>query len=238
MSGFSLASAGRVVDGALSRFVNDLVAPSPAPGREFSAKLAEYGAVRDGTIALITALTQEQSDFFPAPGVWSIGQNVEHLLLTERLYRTQFRNVIALARSGGETNLALTFAHIDTSLAFIPRDIMPMFSVPLNIFNMFVPRVVREIMFRVPLISATSPTASEPAPYQSVVELRARCISSLAETEKIFESDLPLNLKDMTLSHPLLGTNTILDLFAIITAHEERHHGQIRRVMQSPRFPK
>jgi len=238
MSGFSLASAARLVDGAVSRFVNDLIAPPPAPGREFSAALAKYSAARDCTVALIADLTQEQSDFFPGPGVWSIGQNVEHLLLTERLYCTQFRNLIALARKGGDTNLALTFEHIDTSLAFIPRDIMPLFSVPLNIFNAFVPRALRETMFRVPLIAATNPTSSEPAPWKTVVDLRARSISSLAGTEKIFEDELPPNLKEMTLSHPLLGTNTVVEIFGIITAHEERHHGQIRRVMENRRFPK
>jgi hypothetical protein len=234
----NLIATGRALDGAFSRFVNDLVAPPPAPGREWPTALAKYSVARDATLTLISDLRQDQSDFFPAPGVWSIGQNVEHLLLTERLYRNQFRNLIALAGKGDETNIALTFEHIDTSIAFIPRDLMPFFSMPLNVFNAFMPRVVRETMFRLPLISATNPTSSEPAPYRSIVDLQTRCITSLAETEALFDRDLPSNLKDMTLSHPLLGTNNILGLFGIITAHEERHHGQIRRVMESPRFPK
>lgn len=237
MSDFRLTSAARTIDGVFSRFVNGLVAPPVAEGHEWSAALARYSAARDGTLALIANLTQEQSDFFPSPGVWSIGQIVEHLLLTERLYRTQFRNLIVQAGKGGETNIALTFEEIDTTLAFIPRDIMPLFTLPLNIFNAFVPRVVRETLFRVPLIAAVNPTSSEPAAYHSVMDLRARCVSSLAETAEIFEADLPRNLKDMTLSHPVLGTNTVPGVFGIITAHEERHHAQIRRVMENPRFP-
>ncbi|HEX4278387.1 MAG TPA: DinB family protein [Bryobacteraceae bacterium] len=236
--GFSLASAGRALDGALSRLVNDLVAVPPPAGQEWSAALSKYRGAREGTMALIRDLTQEQCDFTPAPGVWSIGQNVEHLLLTERLYRTQFRNLIALAGKGGESNIALTFEHIDTSIAFIPRDVMPLLTIPLNIFNVFVPGIVRETMFRIPLISAVNPTASNPAPYHSVTDLRARAIASLAETGELFRGDLPSNLRNMTLSHPLLGTNNIPEIFGIITAHEERHHGQMRRVLENPRFPR
>ncbi|HEY3824788.1 MAG TPA: DinB family protein, partial [Bryobacteraceae bacterium] len=194
MTDFS--SAGRAIDGALSRLVNDLVSPPPA-GDEWTAALAKYRDAREATLALIAGITQEQCDFFPAPGVWSIGQNVDHLLLTERLYRTHFRNLVALARKGegAGTNIALTFEHLDTSIGFIPRDIMPLFSVPLKIFNAFVPRPVRETMFRLPLIPTVNPTSSEPAPYHSVIDLRARCLSSIAETEEIFRGDLPANLR-------------------------------------------
>jgi hypothetical protein len=42
---------------------------------------------------------------------------------------------------------------------------------------------------------------------------------------------------NMTLSHPIIGTNNIVQIFGIITAHEERHHGQMRAVLAQPRFP-
>jgi hypothetical protein len=49
---------------------------------------------------------------------------------------------------------------------------------------------------------------------------------------------MPSNLLKMTLSHPILGTNNIAQIFGIISAHEERHHGQMRRVIGNPGFPK
>jgi hypothetical protein len=48
---------------------------------------------------------------------------------------------------------------------------------------------------------------------------------------------MPPNLRKITLSHPVIGTNNIAQIFGIIAAHEERHHGQMRRVMENPRFP-
>lgn len=235
---FSFNSAGRALDGAISRLVHGLTAPPAPPGEEWDAALAPYRAAREVTATIICDLTQAQTDFSPAANVWSIGQNVEHLLLTENLYRTQMRHMIDLARKGGETNIELTFQEINTSIAFIPREVMPIFTVPLKVFNMFIPQAVRETMFRVPLIPAVNPTVSEPARRQPILELRSRALSSLAATEEIFKGELPPNLPDITLSHPILGTNNILQIFGIITAHEERHHGQMRAVLRNPRFPK
>src|SRR5580658_5922416 len=158
--GISLAFAGRALDGAISRLVHDLIEP---PGQERNAAIAQYRAAREKTVDIIRNLTQKQSDFSPGPNVWSIGQNVEHLLLTEKFHRTQMRKLIDLAGKGSGTNIDLTFQQIDTSFAFIPRDVMPMFSMPLKVFNVFVPRAVRETMFRFPLIPAMHPSVSTPS---------------------------------------------------------------------------
>ena len=95
---FSIASAARALDGAISRMVHDLVAPAPPPGQEWTAAAAKFRAVRERTIELIRDLTQEQADFSPAPNSWSAGQITDHLLLSEKLYRTQCQDLIALAR--------------------------------------------------------------------------------------------------------------------------------------------
>ncbi len=235
--GFSLASAARALDGAISRLVSDISSPRGAPGGEWVPALAGYSTARQETIALIRDLTQEQADFSPAPRVWSMGQNVEHLLLTEKLYRTQIRNLIDLAKKGGRKNIDLTFEQIDTSLAFIPREVMPIFTVPLNMFNRFVPQVIRNTMFRVPLVPAIAPRVSDPARYIPVAALRERAAFSIAATEELLYGDLPPNLSEMTLSHPILGVNNVAQILGIIAAHEERHQAQMRRVRENPRFP-
>jgi len=234
---FSLRSAGRALDGAISRLVHGLTTAPPPPGEEWNRAIEQYRAAREETIAIIRDLTQAQADFRPALQVWSIGQNVEHLLLTESLYRRQMQNLIDLAGRGGKTDIELTFRQINTSIAFIPREVMPMFTMPLKVLNMFMPRAVRETMFRITLIPAVHPSVSNPARSQPIAELRARAVSSLAATEEVFRGDLPANLRHMTLSHPILGTNNIVQIFGIITAHEERHHGQMRRVLENARFP-
>jgi hypothetical protein len=235
---FTLASAGRAIDGAISRIVHGLVTPDAAPAEERAAGFQQYRLAREGTISIIRNLSQVQADFKPASDSWSVSQNVEHLLLTEDLYRTQIQNLIALAKRGGDTNIELTFKDINTAVAYIPRDFMPFLSAPLKVFNMFVPQPVREAMFRLPLIPAIAPTVSSPAPSRPIDELRARCTTSLAATDALLSGDLPPNLDRMTLSHPVLGTNNIAQIFRIIAAHEQRHHTQMRSILQDPRFPK
>jgi hypothetical protein len=238
---FSAASLGMAIDGAISRLVHDLTSPQLAPREELERAIARYRAAREETLAIIQDLTQAHADFFPDTKAWSIGQNVEHLLLTEKLYRTLMQKLIDLAirdgGHGGKRNIELSFDQVDNSLAFIPRDVIPKLAVPLNVLNLFVPRVVRDAMFRFPLVPALNPSASEPARTQPIAELRSRAVLSLNATEKIFCGELPSHLMDMTLSHPILGTNNIAQLLGILRAHEERHHGQIRAVLANSRFP-
>ena len=235
---FNLGSAGRAIDGAISRMVQGIVAPETAPAEERSAGLQQYRAAREGTISIIQGLSQRQAEFQPAENKWSISQNVEHLLMTEDLYRAQIQNLIALARSGNGTNIELSFREINTSIAYIPREVIPLFSLPLKMFNMFVPQPIREQLFRVPFIPAIAPTVSTPETCRPLAELRMQCNSSLSATEAVLRGDLPANLDKMTITHPILGTNNIAQIFRIIAAHEERHHTQMRGVMENARFPR
>ena len=90
---FTFGSAGRAIDGAISRLVHDVVTPAAAPAEERAAGLEQYRVARAGTIAIIRDLSPTQAQFKPAMNVWSISQNVEHLLLTEELYRTQMQRL-------------------------------------------------------------------------------------------------------------------------------------------------
>jgi hypothetical protein len=233
----SAHSAGLAIDGAISRLVRDLTSPPPPPEEEYTRALEKFREAREATLAIIRELTQMQADFFPATGRWSIGQNVEHLLLTEKLYRAQMQKLIELARKGGKQNLQLTFDELDNSIALIPRDAISKLVVPLNVLNLFIPRAVRKAMIRTPLIPALNPSASNPSASQPIAELRSRAASSLHATEEIFRGKLPPDLLQTTLSHPLLGTNNVVEILGILAAHEERHHGQIRAVRANRHFP-
>jgi len=235
---FSLAAAGRVIDGAISRLVHDLTT-APLPPAEIRRRaLAGYRSARQGTIDIIRDLTQSQADFTPASKVWSIGQNVQHLLLIEDLHRGNMRKMIEMARQGKGGNIDLTFQQINTSFAYIPREVIPVFAAPLNLMNMFIPRAIRETMFRIPLIPAIHPTFSSPAGHQPIDDLCSRAQSSIEATEAIFQGEMPPDLNQVTTSHPILGTNNIPQILGIIAAHEERHHAQMRSVLNNPRFPK
>ena len=241
MSEFFSPSLRMALDGAISRLVHDLSSAPLAPDEERKRAIAKYRSARAQTIAIIEKLTPQQVNFSAGGKAWSIGQNVEHLLLTETLYKTYMRSLIDLARKtgrdGGERNVTLTFAELDNSLALIPRDVMPKLTLPLNALNAVMPRAIREAMFRFPLIPGVNPTASQPALTQDIAELRSRAASSLNSMEEIFSGNLPLNLMDMTLTHPVLGTNNVAQILGILAAHEERHHLQMRTILTNPRFP-
>ena len=49
---------------------------------------------------------------------------------------------------------------------------------------------------------------------------------------------MPNNLDQLTINHPIMGNNTIPQLFRIVMAHEERHQGQMSGVQAQANFPK
>jgi hypothetical protein len=231
------SAAARALDGAVSRVVHDLVTPAPHRGEEWHRAVAQFRGVREQTISMVRPLSQKQVDFAPARDSWSIGQNLDHLLLSERLYRAQIERLIHMAKDGAGTNINLSLQQVNSSFAFIPREIMALFSAPMLVFNRFVPHAVRENLIRYPIIPALNPTVSDPVRGRPVAEVRDSLKSSIEETERLFRSELPGNLNEMTLSHPILGINNAEQILGILGAHEERHQGQMRAVMSHSQFP-
>ena len=52
-----------------------------------SDSLRLFTRVRSGTIRLVDGVTEEQAGYMPGPDAWSVAQILDHLLLTEALYR-------------------------------------------------------------------------------------------------------------------------------------------------------
>lgn len=59
----------------------------------------ELGRVTIGMETLVAGLTDEQAQWRPAPGRWSIGENVDHLTTTGRVYLPAFDDAVDVARS-------------------------------------------------------------------------------------------------------------------------------------------
>jgi hypothetical protein len=69
-------------------------------------------------------------------------------------------------------------------------------------------------------------------------KLREDLAAALAETEAFFRMPMPPNVNQLTINHPIMGNNTIPQLFRIMIAHEERHQGQMSNVRAHKNFPK
>jgi hypothetical protein len=186
---------------------------------------------------MVSGLTPEQANFTQGRDTWSVAQNLDHLLLTEALYRGQIRRLLDMAREGRQTNIDVSLGEVDLSLPFIPKAMMPLVALPLTMMNMFVPSVVRETILRFPIMKAKNPKISEPAAAKPIAMLREQLTSSFAETEALFVGELPADAGRVTVSHPVFGRNTIANVFGLMAAHEERHGAQMRELMRQQRFP-
>jgi len=199
--------------------------------------LATFSEVRTGTIRMAAGLSAEQAAFAPGRDSWSVGQILDHLILTEALYRTQMKRLLDLAKEGKRLNIELGLGEGDPQLPFIPRALMPFMAMPLTMMNMFVPHAMREAVLRVPIMKAKNPKITEPSAARSIMELRDHLRSSLDQTAGLFVGNLPRGAERVTVSHPIFGRNTIVDVIRLMTAHEQRHRSQITGIIRHSGFP-
>ena len=153
--------------------------------------LRSFAEVRGATMRMVAGLTSDQASFTPGAGGWSVAQNLDHLLLTEALYRGQIRKLLDLAREGKKTNIDVSLGEVDLSLPFVPKMMMPLMAVPLTMMNMFVPSALRETVLRFPIMKAKNPRISEPAKGKPVADLREQLQAAMEETEAMLSGELP-----------------------------------------------
>jgi DinB superfamily len=194
-------------------------------------------AARAGTLRLCSGISQAQSEFAPS-GKWSTGEVLHHLLLADDLYRRNFAHLIELQKSGQRPVLRRSFADLNTSIAYIPKPILPMLEIPFTVMNMFIPSVVRETMMQFRLLPAQNPDVITPKKGQPVNELRAALQASYDEMAALFNANPHLDYRGMIYQHPLMGSNNVLQMVRIVALHERRHQSQIQDLLRLPQFSK
>jgi uncharacterized damage-inducible protein DinB len=212
----------RSIDGALSRLVQSVNSGEWNPVTEMD----RLRLAREQTLALLDQVSPAQALWSPPGGKWSIAQIADHLLRSEEMYREQFRRLI---EKGSPIDISM--AELDVGFPGIPGRVIAAVELPMKIFNRFVPHIVRETIIRYPLIAALNPQASAPRDGLDPRKLRDNLADSLLETEAFFQAPMPANIHQLTINHPLMGNNTIPQLFSIMIAHEQRHQAQLTEVM-------
>ena len=230
----AIRSAARAIDGAISRMVQGANAVSWNP----AAEVERFRMARERTLAILSEVNAEQARLSPRKGAWSIVQNADHLLRSEEMYREQFRRLVQMAGEGKGSTIEISLAEVDVGFAGIPREFISLMEVPMRMFHLFVPHVVRETLVRYPLVSSLNPKASAPREGLTVEKLREDLAAALAQTEAFFRSPMPRNFEDLTINHPIMGNNTIPQMFSIMIAHEQRHHQQMSDIREDAKFPK
>jgi uncharacterized damage-inducible protein DinB len=193
---------------------------------------------RAATLRLCAGIDQSQSKFVPAAGRWSVGENLDHLLLAEKLYRGIFTRLIDLQKSGQRPVISIGFDQVNTSLPLIPKPLLPMLEIPFTLFNMFVPTRVRDVMTQFRVFPVANPDLSTPEKGKSINELRQALAASYEKTAALLRANPDLPYRDMRYRHPMMGDNNVLQSLRVIALHEQRHQSQIERILRSSRFPK
>jgi DinB superfamily len=200
--------------------------------------LERFRSIRARTLAMVQGLSQAQMDHSPAPGTWSIGEVVDHLILSVDLIREDIAELIELTKTGKPPLLYRSAADFNITTFFIPKCALPFLEVPFNFVNMFVPNTVREFFVRYRLIPARAADTATPRQGRSTAELLDGLRASVEATEALLAANPDLDYDDMIHQHPLLGTQNVPHLLYTMGLHEERHQSQIADVLTRSQSPK
>jgi len=201
-------------------------------------ELAQLRAIRSRTLAMIQDLSQEQLDYVPQLGEWSVGEQVDHLILAEQVLRRDIAILIEQAKAGQTPYLYRSFAEFNARPAFIPECALSWLEAPLNVFNMFMPAGIREYIIRNVPVRALAPDVTLPRRGKTKAALYEELRAMLHETEALFAVNPSLDYNNMRHQHPLFGIQTVPQLVRTLWLHEQAHQDQIARILASPQFPK
>jgi len=197
-----------------------------------------FRTVRANTLHLVQGLSQNQMDFAPPSGEWSIGEILDHLRLDERVFRKDLADLIDLAKAGKPPSIYRSFAEINAAPAFIPQCALPLLELPLYVINRFIPNRIRASLAQSNLVAIRHPDVTTPSKGRPADTLRAELCASLQETAGLLAAHPTLDYSAMTREFPMLGIQTIPQMLDFLGIEESLHQGQIARVKAEPLFPK
>lgn len=209
-----------------------MVAANTRVPRVFDAHLEDFRETRRQTLTIVQPLSQKQFDSCPAPGTWSVGEVVEHLVLMEGVQRSNIEKLIRLKREGRRPFLRVSLDELDVGFPFVPKFLMPWLELPLSISTAFMMKPVLHFITRNRLIPATAPTKGRPRRGLPADELRENLKSSLERTSTMFEANADLDFRELSYQHAVLGISNALDVLAILTNHEKGHQSQIDAILR------
>jgi hypothetical protein len=192
-----------------------MTAPVLALTPEIDEFRKEFERLADEADLLASGLTDEQFNWSPAPHAWSIGQCIDHLNVTARMYLPQLDEGIANAIRQG------AYADGPFKYWWLARMFVRMLEPP-------------------PRFRAKSPAGFQPPGGRTRREIMAAFRAYQVQYVDRLRQANGLDLAHARVRSPLaawvhmpLGTG-----FAAMTAHERRHLWQARQVTQTSGFPR
>ena len=157
------------------------------------AALGGLAAVRALTLRTVAPLTQQQLEFSPRAGRWSIGEVLDHILLAEAAYRAEISLLIDLKRGGQRPHIARSFADMNGAPFHLPDLVMSWLAVPLGIMNQFIPDALRDLAVEYAIVPVRNPDQATPRPRRPGADLRAELVSSPEAMRALIASNADLD---------------------------------------------
>lgn len=175
--------------------------------------LDQLPPVRSHARATMAGLTPAQVEWKPGPAAWSIGQCLEHLVVTHELYEPKIPALMEQARAGGRPPV---FDQWGTTW-----------------FGRLLARSVTPGSRRVRTSAVFSPA---PHPRPAVLEA---LLGKFDDLERWIRNADGLDLSRIKVSSPVsrLLRYNLGEAFHIVVVHAERHLQQADRVKLAPGFP-
>jgi hypothetical protein len=172
-------------------------------------RLTQYLAdTRDRLLRSTRGLTPEQLDYKPAPGRWSVAENLEHLTIAEnRVLQSRIEAVLAEPSDPAKRSAwdGREEALMEAVIKRDPRYQAPEFVQPTGQWN-------HDELFR------------------QLEAARGRTLEFAATTDA--------GLRRYFFPHPVFGELDCYQWLLIAGSHFERHRAQIEEVMADDRFPR
>jgi hypothetical protein len=181
---------------------------------DLSTVLAEGRLIAAETLRTFGRLSAQQINWTPRAGAWSIGQCLEHLVISNRPYF----QIIEDIRDGRRRQR--------------PWEHMPL-----------LPRIFGTLIINTLRPDSGRKAKARPAFYPSSSHIDPGIVPSFLEQQDrllhLMESTRGLDLDGIRITSPVirLVTYSLMDAYRIIVVHEQNHFVQARRVMESPGFP-
>jgi DinB superfamily len=187
--------------------------PPHALPDDLAGLLRAFDEVEREADGLVASLDDEQLNWTPARGRWSIAQCLDHLNLTNAAYLRSLGRACERARAAGLTRTG--------PLALTPpaRWLVALVEPP--------PR------FRLP-----APPVARPAARKLKAEVWPEFVRTNGHVKALVLANAGLDFNRVRMPFPVLRRLRASTALSIMAAHERRHLRQAREVRESPGFPR
>ena len=197
-----------------------------------------FRSIRRRTLGLVSDLTQEQADFSPSSRRWSPGEILDHLVRTDAVFRGEYAELLKRWKKRRRpVSLFRTFSDLDIDIPGVPDSMRVFLDVPSAVAGIFVPRPVRQAVFRSRAVPARAPKRIEPRRGRPIDDLRRELGEYIDHLESYFADNPSAEWRRLSYYNPLCGFTDLHGMTSFVGSHEKRHQEQLREVLEDEEFP-